>query len=506
MQQDLVVGIDSSTTATKAIAWDRHGRALAEGRATQTLSNPQPFFFEQDADDWWASCREALRGLLAAVDPRRIAALAIANQRESFAVLDADGTPLRPAILWLDERGREDVRLLEQQIGRERILAIIGKTPDPTPALYGLSWMRRHEPALLDRAAHIAEAHGLLVHRLTGAWRTSWASADPLGVYDLAAKRYSDELLAAVGLSADRFLDALRPGTELGQVTAAAATETGLVEGTPVIAGGGDGQAAGLGVGTLGGGRCYLNLGTAAVSGVWSAEYRTDPAWRTLTSLSGEGYIYEICLRTGTFLVDWFVKGLFEGGADAYGRLEQAAAALPVGAEGLLLAPYWSGSMTPWWDQDARGYVIGLSPEHGRAHLYRAMMEGIALDEAMGLARIEAATGEPVHEIVAIGGGSRSELWCRIVADATGRPVVRSATAEASALGAGICAAVGAGWYPDPATAAEAMAGAVDARIEPDPARNAAYRELLAIYESLYPALREPLARLAAFRRKEPVR
>jgi xylulokinase len=229
-----------------------------------------------------------------------------------------------------------------------------------------------------------------------------------------------------------------------------------------------------------------------------------------MNSASGEGFINELCLRTGTFLTDWFVSNLFglDGAADpqVYVRLEAEAAALPPGADGLLLTPWWLGSMTPYWDNDARGVMIGLSAEHGRGHFYRAMMEGIALEQALGIGKIEAALGVPVTEIVAIGGGSRSDLWCQILADATGRPVLRSSTVEASSLGAGICAAVGAGWFAHMKSAVNSMVGRIERRIEPEPDRHTRYRELLALFERLYPQLQSIYADLAAFKQKGPIR
>jgi sugar (pentulose or hexulose) kinase len=506
MDKDLVIGIDCSTTATKAIAWDGRGRLVAEGRSALALRNPQPGFYEQDAREWWQSACAALGELGAKIDMRRVAALSIANQRETFVALDAAGEPLGPAITWLDERGREDVLLLSKKLGRDRLLAITGKTPDPTPCLYALHWLMRKAPALYGKAAHFLEVHGYLVWRLTGLYRTSWASADPTGVYDLAAKRYSEPILDALRLTPKHFAAAVAPGSAVGEVTGEAAAATGLEAGTLVVAGGGDGQAGGLGVGTLVPGRAYLNLGTASVSGVYGEAYATDPAFRTMTSVSGEGYIFELCLRTGTFLVDWLVKGVF--GADPtktpsiYQKLEAEAAAVPAGAGGLLLQPYWGGSMTPYWDQDARGVIVGLSGEHGRGHLYRAMMEGIALDQAMGTANIERVTGQPVTELMTFGGGARSDLWCGIIADATNKPVRRLATVEASSLGAAIAAAKGTGWFPTAKAAVAAMAGKVETTIEPDQDRHAVYGELLAIFEKLYPATSEVQAALAAFKHR----
>ena len=166
----------------------------------------------------------------------------------------------------------------------------------------------------------------------------------------------------------------------------------------------------------------------------------------------------------------------------------------------MLLLPYWSGTMAPFWDPDAGGAVVGLRTGHGRGHYWRAMLEGVALDCAMGYGAIEAATGAPVTELLTIGGGARSALMRQIVADSTGRPVQVSSTLEASCLGAGMLAASGAGWYASPAEASAAMQGEVVLTIEPDPAMAAHYRELLAIYQDLYPALRRTFARLAAYR------
>ncbi len=504
MTKDLVIGIDSSTTATKAIAWTGDGELIAEGRCPIALDNPAPLHYEQDARDWWRALCSAVRDLGTQVDLDRTAAVAIANQRETWAPVDADGEPLRPAMVWMDERGRPDVDLLEATVGRERLLQLTGKIPGPLPCLYSVHWMKREEPELYAKTARFLDVHGFLVHRLIGDYRTSWSSADPTALLDLECKRYADEILAVLEVDADKFAEPCRPGSMLGEIHAKAAEATGLPSGTPVVAGGGDGQAAGLGTGVLGPGRAYLNLGTASVSGVYGKAYATDSAFRTMTSLTGDGYIFELCLITGTFLTNWLVEQLFEEdprtSPGVYEKLEREAARLPVGADGLMLMPYWGGVMTPYWDADARGILIGLSSEHGRGHVYRAMMEGIALDEAMGLQGIEAVTGERVEELLTIGGGSKSDLWCRIIANATGKPVKRLATAEATSLGAGIAAAAGAGWYDSVVAAAEVMAGRVEEVIEPQPAVAGRYAELLDIYKRLYPQTQSILNDLTAFK------
>jgi len=504
MSKDLVIGIDSSTTATKAIAWTGNGELVAEGRCPIELRNPAPLHYEQDARDWWTALCRALQALGQKVDLSRVAAVAIANQRETWVPVDAVGMPLRPAMVWMDERGRPDVDLLEARLGRERLLKITGKTPGPLPCLYSIHWMKREQPELYRKTARFLDVHGYLTWQLTGDYRTSWSSADPTALLDIESKRYAPEILDTLELDEANFAEPCRPGSILGDVQKIASEATGLPVGTPVVAGGGDGQAAGFGIGMLGPGRAYLNLGTASVSGVYGQTYATDPAFRTMSSLDGEGYIFELCLITGTFLTNWLVEQLFEEdptkNPEVYQKLEREAARLPIGADGLMLMPYWGGVMTPYWDADARGLMIGLSSEHGRGHFYRAMMEGIALDEAMGLEGIERVTGQVVDELLTIGGGSKSDLWCNIVANATGKPVKRLATAEATSLGAGIAAAIGAGWFENAAAAATAMAGKVDDVIKPTPSATDRYAELLEIYKRLYPSTKAILNDLTAFK------
>jgi xylulokinase len=409
---------------------------------------------------------------------------------------------VRPAIVWLDQRCDREVPWLAGRVGAERIHQISGKPPDMAPVAYRIAWMLRWEPDLFRATSMFADVHGYLVWRLTGAFRTSWASADPLGLFDMQSKTWSGEILEALDLSPGRLPEPAAPASVLGRVSQEAAAVTGLVPGTPVVAGGGDGQAAGLGVNALAPWRAYLNLGTAVVSGTYSREYRTDKAWRTMGSCSGDGYIYETSLRAGTFLVDWIARHICQAPPEdtgIYRRLEREAAGVPAGSQGLLALPYWGAVMTPYWDPQARGCLVGLTGSPRIGHIYRSVLEGIALEQALVTGMIEERTAVEVKEYVAIGGGAASDLWCQIVADASGKTVRRSTTVEASSLGAAMCAAAGAQWFASPEAAAEAMSGGITRTAEPSPEASPRYRELLAIYRELYPQLREIFSRLAAF-------
>jgi xylulokinase len=505
MPRDLVIGIDSSTSATKAIAWDEKGRAVAEGRAAIALSNPQPGWFEQDPAEWWSSTVAALRQVTRTVDAARIAAIGISNQRETFGVFTEDGTPLRPGTVWLDERARAQQKRFGAQFGAERVHEISGKPLDITPCLYRMIWLRELEPAVLDRGRRIAEVHGYLTFKLTGEWATSMASADPMGVLDMERRTWSKEILEAAGIDPAMMLRLVTPGRQSGAVTAAVAAETGLKPGTPVIAGGGDGQCAGTGAGVSADhpGRAYVNLGTALVSGSYGSSYAHHPAFRTEIAVADQGYIFETCLRSGTFLVDWLAREVLraEPGRqkELIASLEAEAAASPIGAHGVVVVPYWQGCMTPYWDSAARGVIAGLSGSTRRGDLYRAFLEAIALEQATCALDVERATGTAIDHFVAIGGGAASDLWVQILSDATGRAVQRSETVEASSLGAAIAAAKGAGWTGTIAAATEAMAGRPTRSFEPDSQRKARYEDLRAIHADLWPKVAEWNARLVDF-------
>jgi xylulokinase len=326
-----------------------------------------------------------------------------------------------------------------------------------------------------------------------------------MGVIDMKARTWSREILAAAGVDPAMMPRLVAPGLQTGEVTAAAAAATGLKAGTPVIAGGGDGQCAGTGAGVSADhpSRAYVNLGTALVSGSYGRSYAHHRAFRTEIAVADEGYIYETCMRSGTFMVEWLTREVLrtEPGRqkEMIAALEAEAAASPIGANGVVMVPYWQGCMTPFWDSAARGVIAGLSGSTRRGDIYRALLEGLVLEQATCTMDVEKATGTSIDHFVAIGGGAASDLWVQILADATGRSVQRSETVEASSLGAAIAAAKGAGWTKTIAAATEAMAGRPTRSFAPDPKRQARYAELRAIHAELWPKMAEWNRRLVDF-------
>ncbi len=501
-KRDLVVGVDCSTTASKAVAWDAEGNAVAQAHCPLPVQKPRPGWHEQPAESWWEATSRALRQLTSAVEPRRLAGLCLTHQRETFVPLDAAGGPLRPGILWLDERAGPLLSTLAESWAAEDFHRLTGKPLSANLTISKIAWLRKHEPELFERTAMYLDVGAFLIHRLTGLYRTGWGSADPTGLFDTAHHGWADRLLSAVGVRREQLPEALPPGAVVGEVTTSAGETTGLPAGLPVVAGVGDGQSGALGVDVTRPGQSSLALGTSVVAGTFSGRYLVDAAFRTTCGGVPGTHLLEAVVLGGGYTLQWFMEHF--AGSRSQQDLEQEARRLAPGSEGLILVPYWNGVLGPYWDAAASGVVIGWRGSHRAAHLYRAILEGIAFELRLNTTGVEAAVGRPVERLVAVGGGARSDLWCQILADVSGKPVARSRTVEAAALGAGMLAAAATGLHPDVPAAARAMSHLEPDPLRPDGERHERYRHLYEdVYRSLFPALQPSLRRLAGQARAE---
>lgn len=490
MSEDrVVIAVDCSTTGAKASVWNTDGTELASGRADLDLSIPAPGRGEQDPRQWWTAMQTAVRSAVEGIDVSRVVSLTVTHQRETFVCLDEDGEAIRPAMLWLDSRAGEQV----DRFGSADVHDRTGKPPNTTVSYYKLLWLAEREPLVLSRTAHVVEVHGYLVHRMTGLWATSRASMDPTGLLDIRTGDYDASVLTHLGLDRPQLSTLHSPGEVIGGLTTAAAELLGLLPGTLIVAGAGDGQCAGLGAGVAAPGRAYLNIGTGLISGTYSSQYRPDSAYRAMLGTIPGSFVYETFGGAGTYMISWFIDTFtrpseeFCGGAEA--TLESEAAVVPRGSDGLYVVPYWNGALTPYWDHEARGIMVGFQGVHRRAHIYRAVLEGVAFELRLSQDQVEQATGDAVEEFVAMGGGSQSPLWCQILADVLGRPVVLSRERETTCLGAGMLAAFGAGLFPSIRHAAESMSS-TGLRYEPDFKAADAYEALYHQYAAIYPAFR----------------
>lgn len=499
---DLVLGVDCSTTASKVIAWDKEGKAVAEGRAPLEEIRPRPEISEQKAEGWWDATSKALAALMQSVDGDRIAGICMTHQRESFAPVDEDNRPLRNGILWDDSRSQKQLDELGERFGHEELHRRTGRGPSTNQAFSKLLWVVQNEPEIAERAQKFVDVHGYMVKRLTGRFATSLASADSFGLTDVEEGTWAEDLITGIGLRPEQFCDTAAPGTVLGEITDEAAQATGLPSGLPVIAGLGDGQAACLGAGVTSLDRAYLNLGTAVTGGPISGSYLADPSCRTLYAGAPDTFLLEGVLRGGMATMTWFMSR-FGDSLDAkadFDRYEEAAREVGTGSAGLVLVPYWNNAMNPYWDNTATGMIVGWDRGHRREHLFRAVEEGIGYEFRLMMNGIEAATEQRIEEYVILGGGSNSSLWCQIMADILAAKVTRAHTVEATCLGAGVLGAFGVGWYDSVEEAASAMTDTTES-FEPEDTASQLYETLFSeVYKPLFPAIRPQLKRLAELR------
>jgi xylulokinase len=502
MKKDLVMGIDCSTTASKVLVWDAQGNAVAEGRGTIPLRMPRPTWHEQPADSWWTATVQALRAAITQIDARRLAALCITHQRETFVPVDENGQPLRDAILWMDERCRALLPEIDRLCNRDTIHQLTGKPLAGNLSIGKIFWLKQNEPAIFARTFKFLDVHSFLVHKLTGHYRTGWGCVDPTGLFDSQNQCWSEQLVRAIGLRMDQLPDVFPTGEIIGEVNEVAAKECGLPIGLPIVAGIGDGQAAALGANVAQPGIAMLSLGTSVVSGTLAQKFMTNRAFRTTNSGLRGAYLLESVILSGTYLINWFLENF---GVEMNAQiLHEEIQRVPPGSLGLMLVPYWNSVMNPYWDACASGVVVGWRGVHTRAHLYRAIMEGIAFEIRLHMNEMQNALGANIERLVAVGGGASSSTWCQIIADVTGKPVVRSTTKEVAALGAGIIAAHAAGFYPDVQTAAMAMTRIESESFASDSTRSAFYSDLYdQVYRHLFPALQTYLDRLTELTEKE---
>ncbi|MDT3768033.1 FGGY family carbohydrate kinase [Gleimia hominis] len=488
--EPLVIGIDSSTSATKAVVIDAGGHVLATGRSRIEFFTPHMHQYEHDPRQWWSSTQEAVAqavAQLSAQDRARVKAMGITHQRETFVALDERGEAIRPAILWLDSRAGEQIN----RLGSDAVHELSGKPADTTSALYKMAWLKEHEPQVFERAHLVVDVHAYVAHGLTGRWVSSTGSADTLNLFDIAAQTWSPTLLDMAGVRAEQMPELAKPGEVVGPLLPELAAQWGL-EDVVVVAGLGDGQAAGLGTAATEPGVAYVNIGTSIVAGVHADEYRFSKQYRALVAGIPGWFVLESVQNSGSVLGNWFRREFndpaLEGAPDP--KLEAAAAQVPAGCEGLLSLPYWNAVQAPYWDPFARGAVVGYGSGHTRAHAYRSLLEGMAFELALNLEGLARGGAAPVRELRAVGGGSRSALWRQIICDVTGVEIVRSEVEEASAQGAAALAFVGIGYYDDAAHAASAMAH-LGERTTPDAKTHDRYRKWMGVHRKIFPALQD---------------
>lgn len=484
----MYLGLDIGTGGTRAVLVNAQGKLVASASSEHVaFRSPQPGWAEQDPEDWWRAAREAIREVLAH-SAAKVEAVGLTGQMHGAVMLDAAGEVLRPSVIWCDQRTDAECDWLHKEIGRERLIELTANPALPNFTLTKLLWVRNHELEIFARIAHVLCPKDYVRYHLTRTYAMDVQEASGTLLLDVAHRRWSSEVARAAGIP-ESWLPQLFESPEVcAKISPAAAEATGLVSGTPVVAGAGDQGAGAVGMGILEPGSVSATIGTSGVVFAATAAPTRDPLGRLHTfchAVPERWHVMGVTQAAGLSL-RWLRDVIAPG--TSYDALTEAAAKVPAGSDGLLWTPYLLGERTPHLDSQARAAFVGLTAGHTQGHLVRAVLEGVAYS-LKDTFTLFAELGIPVKGVRLGGGGARGPLWREIQAAIYGYKSDVLVAEEGAAFGAALLAGVGAKGWPN-LEAACAAAIEVAQQIEPDPAAVQRYSEGYKAYRRIYPALK----------------
>ncbi len=502
-----LLGIDLGTSGTKTVLFSVDGEAKASAMVEYPLYQPQNGWAEQAPEDWWNAAVQTTRSVLSqsGIDASDIAGIGISGQMHGLVMLDDKGEVLRRSIIWCDGRTGEECREITQAVGEKRLIEITAN-----PALTGFTaskilWVKKHEPELYARCAHILLPKDYIRYMLTGEFATEVSDASGMQLLDVPKRAWSDEVLGALGID-KALLGKMYESCEVtGAVTEQAASLTGLSAGTPVVGGAGDNAAAAIGTGVVRTGKAFTTIGTSGVIFAHADKVTIDPAGRVHTFCSAVPGAWTVmsCTLAAGLSLQWFrnnfcademsVASRME--VDPYYLMDLETEKAPIGANRLIYLPYLMGERSPLLDQNARGAFVGLSAMHTKRDMLRAIMEGVMYSQRQCLDVLR-GMGVLSSEMLACGGGGTSKVWRQMMADIYSLPVATVQNREGPALGAAILAGVGAGVYKSVPEACDQIIRTNPSQ-QPIAQNSDRYEQFYALYCSLYPALKDGYAKLA---------
>ena len=491
----LVLGIDVGTGGTRAVIVDESGRILASSTEEHVpFASPRAGWAEQDPRDWWRAAALAIRNALqtANLSADSIACIGFSGQMHGAVLLDDSNEVIRPALIWCDQRTQQQSAELLQMFGLEQLIRLTCNPPLTNFTLTKLMWVREMEPYNWQSVRRIMLPKDFVRLRLTGECATDVADASGTLLLDVSKRIWSHEVLSTVGIDLASLPPLYESQEICGKVSAQGAAESGLKAGTPVVAGAGDQAAGAVGIGITKPDAVSATIGTSGVVFAATDRPSLDPKGRLHTfchAIPNRWHVMGVTQSAGLSL-RWFRNqfgALPSDGRDPYERMTEEAATVQPRSDGVFWAPYLMGERTPHLDPTARAAFVGLSASHTRAHLIRAVLEGVAYSLKDAFAIFE-EIGVPVQKIRLGGGGARSPLWRQIQADVYAREVETVRAEEGAAFGAAILAGVGAGVWQTVDEACEAVVS-VAARVSPEAARSLEMQQSYRVYRRIYPAL-----------------
>lgn len=485
----LFLGLDVSTTGAKALLINERGGVVSSATAPLALSAPHPLWSEQDPRDWWIGIVKSIRQALeqAGVSGSAVTSIGLTGQMHGLVLLDEQGEVLRPAILWNDQRTGAQCDDMRARLGKEHLIQITGNDALTGFTAPKILWVQQNEAEIYARARHILLPKDYIRYRLTGDYAMDKADGSGTILFDLKNRDWSPEVLAALDIPANWLPPTFEGPAVTGYVSMLAAAETGLVQGIPVVGGGGDQAAQAVGVGAVQPGIIALTLGTSGVVFATTESPLIEPEGRLHAfchAVPDRWHFMGVMLSAAGSL-QWYRDTLAPG--VSFDTLVNEAGDIKAGSEGLLFLPYLTGERTPYPDPLVRAAWIGLTVRHTRAHMTRAVLEGVAFGIKDSFRLILQAGLGHIEQVRISGGGAKSELWRQIMADVLGVELVTVNTTEGAAYGAALLAGVGAGFYENVPAACEATIQ-ITGRTSPTQATRA-YQDYYPHYCALYPAL-----------------
>jgi xylulokinase len=493
----IFIGIDSSTTATKALLMDQQGEVLGVASSEYTYETPHPLWSEQEPSLWWRGTAQSIREVLqkTGVDVNQVKGIGLTGQMHGLVLLDENGEVLRPAILWNDQRTASQCDAIRLKLGRERLIQITGNDALTGFTAPKILWVQEHEPEVWKRARHILLPKDYVRYKMTGAFGMDKADGAGTILFDLPKRDWSAEVLSALEIPPE-YLPPTFEGTDVtGGLTSSAAQELGLSAGIPVFGGGGDQAASAVGTGAVRAGVVSISLGTSGVVFATTDTPVIEPDGRLHAfchSVPGKWHLMGVMLSAAGSL-RWH-RDTFAPGTD-FDSLLEPAAQIPAGSDGLLFLPYLTGERTPHPDPLARGAFIGLTVRHSLPHLTRSVLEGVSFGLRDSFELMKGAGLENISQVRVTGGGARSPLWRQILADVLQAEAVTVNTTEGAAYGAALLAATGAGAFRSVESACDASVKITGSTL-PNPAHVEQYQKSYEVYRGLYPALKSTFEKI----------
>jgi xylulokinase len=499
MPQTYFLGLDISTTSSKALLIDEKGQVVAVASSPHTLQTPKPLWSEQDPHEWWAAVTASIRTVLdkAGIRGERVVAIGLTGQMHGLVLLGAAGEVLRPAILWNDQRTQAQCDEIHRRVGRERFIQISGNLALTGFTAPKILWVQQNEPEVYAKARHVLLPKDYIRFKLTGEYALDKADGAGTVLFDLKSRNWSPEILGKLGIDPEWMPPTFEGPQCTGRVTAEAAEATALISGIPVAAGGGDQAAQAVGVGAVEIGVVALTVGTSGVVFAPTSSALVEPEGRLHAfchAVPGMWHFMGVMLSAAGSL-QWYRDALAPN--MAFDELLSEADSVPGGSEGLQFLPYLSGERTPYPDPLARGAFIGLTLRHGRGHMTRALLEGVSFGLKDSFTLIQNAGLGHIEQVRASGGGVKGALWRKILASVMEAELVTVNTTEGAAFGAALLAGVGAGIWPDVPTACR-QAIKITGSTLPDASLVETYRKTYRLYRDLYPALKSSFEKMGA--------